>query len=546
MARGIVIQGKELTHYKPDPVAILTYENQDCQAWCYGELISYDNSKNFSQVIEDYCQTEINYQRLNGRFILYLWDKRHDEWIIITDRLGAMHCYIAEDADRNCIIGTDLATIALSYSKRQLDWDAIAGFFAHGFFLDNRTYYKDVQILAPASIYRISNHGQKIECHQYWQWNHRVNTKRTYQQTLDTYHILLKQAIQRCTNDTKYILPISGGLDSRSLAAFLPSGTTSYSYGYYDGSIETKIAAQIAKKQKFLFAPYTIKPYLFDRLSEITRELHGCQDITQARQCSVNSLVSQQADVILTGLWGDVWCDDLGYTENSSLNLTTFTRKKFQKYGSQWLLDNLSKPYMEHQLIERINKGLAHYSHIEDLDFRIKAYKTSQWAFRWSNASLRGFEIGAHPRIPYYDIDLVDFFCTVPTEFVRNRRLQIDHLKQYAPELASIRWQQAGVNLYLEKYRSYLTLPTRIYNKLYRTITNTKIAQRNWEIQFLADNGRSKLEQSLLQKNLPLHEFVDSSVVQTLINEFYTSPDRANGYTVSMLLTFSAWLEITQ
>jgi hypothetical protein len=31
--------------------------------------------------------------------------------------------------------------------------------------------------------------------------------------------------------------------------------------------------------------------------------------------------------------------------------------------------------------------------------------------------------------------------------------------------------------------------------------------------------------------------------VRKLLDEFYADPDGARGYTVSMLLTFSAWLE---
>jgi hypothetical protein len=151
--------------------------------------------------------------------------------------------------------------------------------------------------------------------------------------------------------------------------------------------------------------------------------------------------------------------------------------------------------------------------------------------------------MGAIPRVPYYDIDLVSFFCTVPTEYVRDRQLQIDHLKRYAPDLARIRWQQTDTSLYRIAQRKWLSLPRRAYRRSKRTITGERPIQRNWEVQFLNLEGRRNLERWLLQPNLRLHEYVAPTDISNLLNDFYKSPQAGNGYTVSMLLTFSAWIE---
>ena len=545
------------TRYRPDNVVCAQAEDENCFGYCYGELLSYrsdgDTLTCLKQVLSDWTDGCLEYQRLNGRFVLLIWDKPSQEWTLLTDRIGAMHFYCVRHGDKVLALGSDLATLAMLFSQRWLDWEAIASFFNFGFFLGDRTYFTDINILFPCSIYRLDAHGQLIEHKTYWQWHHDIDTSRSYSDTIDAYHILLENAVKRSIQYRKSILPISGGLDSRSLAALLPQGkqTSSYSYGYTTDSIETTIATQIAEARGFTFTKHVISQYLFEELSEAVRSLHGSQDITQGRQISINRWLHKNADTVLSGLWGDVWCDQMGLADGlpEGKTVAIHTISKMQKRGRDWLIKNVAQSHANQvDVAELINDwmtaDLAKFNYLEDIDFRVKAYKTSQWAFRWSNASLRAFEMGATPRIPYYDVDIVDFFCTVPTEFVRDRRLQIDHLKRYAPDLARIRWQQADTNLYLAKYGYWLGLPRRGFKKLHRKLTGERPIQRNWEVQFLSPEGRESLESWLLAPGSKLHEFVSLQDISKLIADFYKEPSGAAGYTVSMLLTFAVWLEI--
>ncbi|HVO44193.1 MAG TPA: asparagine synthase-related protein [Aggregatilineales bacterium] len=494
----------------------------------------------------------LDYARLNGRFVLIFRDEQAQEWTFVTDRVGALHCYAVWHGERIVALGSDLAGLARRVSARKLDWEAITTFFSFGFFLDNRTYFTNIRVLNPRSLYRIGAMGDLHQHVCYWQWQHHVDRNRTYDETIEMYDALLHQAVQRCTTEERAVLPISGGLDSRSLVSVLPrdSAVETYSYGYSTDSIETNIAAQIADARQLEFTRHVISPYLFKRLPELVLALHGCQDVTQARQMSVNEWVKAHGSVVLTGLWGDVWCDQMGLADGLPQDLTVLahTVKKFQKNGRAWLQENISTPQLENRdisqfLTSQIEAGLAEFDHIEDLDFRVKAYKTSRWSFRWSNASLRGFEVGATPRIAYYDVGLIDFFCTVPTAFIRDRRLQIDHLKRYAPDLARVYWQEAGANLYRAKYGYWLSLPRRAIRKAIRQVKHQSPVQRNWEVQFLSPEGQNGLRYWLLRPGLKLHDVVEPQAVESLLSAFYAQPNGANGYTVSILLTFSAWLE---
>jgi hypothetical protein len=151
--------------------------------------------------------------------------------------------------------------------------------------------------------------------------------------------------------------------------------------------------------------------------------------------------------------------------------------------------------------------------------------------------------MAAQPRRCFYDNRLADFFCTVPSSYVRGRGLQIDYLKRYAPDLARITWQSHDANLY--RYQSYYTwlLPRQLVKKGLRSLTRQSVIQRNWEVQFLHPQGRALLEQHLTAPGLKLHDLFEPPALKELLRQFYLRPTAEAGYAVSLLLTISAWLE---
>jgi asparagine synthase (glutamine-hydrolysing) len=229
-------------------------------------------------------------------------------------------------------------------------------------------------------------------------------------------------------------------------------------------------------------------------------------------------------------------------------DLAGYAMHKMEKGGRAWLLANLRRPGPgddpEALLLEMVHQEMAPLSHIQDPDLRIKAFKTDQWSFRWTMASLRMFQAAAYPRLPFYDTRISDFFCTVPSAFVQGRRLQIDYLKRFAPDLARIKWQVYDTNLF--RYHAFNTwlLPKRAVKKAWRLLRGKPVMERNWEVQFLNPPGRRGLEHWLLRPGLRLHDLFPPSALARLLQDFYQAPlAQKRGYTVSMLLTFSGWLE---
>ena len=494
-------------------------------------------------------------RELNGHLLLLGWNADEQRWHVWTDRFGTVHAYRASRGSRAAIGTFFPAVAAAGGSASELDWPGLAGFFALGFFPGTHTFFDDVKIQRSATHAVFDRSGRLFTEERYWAWRHEPNPRRSYGETVDEFASVLHRVSDEQAHG-RLAVPISGGLDSRTTVAALTrdgarSGASfwSFSYGYAPDSVETAIAHQVAKARNLSFESLTVGPYLFDRLDAVLASVEGFQDVTQSRQATVTELLAGRADAVVAAHWGDVWHDDMGLGDRpdaAPAEVLEHAISKIAKRGRRWLLDELAAPRLgaspDSVVRDQVADELERLASIADADFRVKAFKTEQWSFRWTLASIRMHQAGAYPRLPFYDTRMSDFFATVPTQFVRGRRLQIDYLKRYAPDLARIRWQAYDTNLYRFRYFHSLLLPSRALKRARRLWKRTPAVERNWEVQFAGSDGRERLANALAGARLA--ELVRRPRVQALLDAFYASPlAEGRGYTVSMLLTLASWLE---
>lgn len=544
---------------EPAPALFHAAGKNGYKIWSLGEIFQYrDKSEDIQSIlnrfIDDLIEEKARPQDLNGHFILISWNEKKRLFQIWTNRLGTFHSYYTQNRDGSNAIGSFFPAVSAVCNNRKLDWAGLSGFFGFGFFPQDRTYFENVKIMFPASSYLFDEKGRPIKNSRYWGWHHSPDKKRTYPESVSEFGELLKEILKEQSKDGRLLLPVSGGLDSRTIAALVPESSSikACSYGWGPHSPEIEIAEKVASLRNFPFKGLLIEPNLFKRLDLIITSIEGFQDLTIPRQASIIDKIYPDADYIFAAHWGDVWCDDMGLVgkELTEDGVIDHLYKKMKNNSCHWLLENICafnlKDKDPHTLLkDLLTEGMRYYKRIDDPDFRIKAFKTDNWSFRWTLASLRMFQPAVFPRLPFYDNRIADFFCTVPSGFVKNRRLQVDCLKNFAPNFARVKWQVYDTDLFRYKYFNNLLLPKRIFKKIIRSLKRERIIQRNWEMQFLYnEEGRRSLEHWLLRKGLKIHEFVSPAKIKPLIDILFSKyHTKDEGYSISMLLTFSAWLE---
>lgn len=522
------------------------FQDEAWQAWLLGEF--YAAPPSLPRMFSDPGE-------LNGHFMLLGYERSTRHLHVVTNRLGTVHVYHAAAGGKSAL-GTFSPAVAHAAGVSTLDLQAMAEFFTFGFFLGESTFWQGLRLLPAAAHTILDETGQVLSQARYWQWSYQPSPDVTYDDSIDQFHALFGEVLRGQVSHKRAALPLSGGLDSRSTLAELGSadrgGAVSlfpFSYGYSEDSVETGIARRLGSARGFPVKTWTVQPYLFDQLKRVCASVEGFQDVTLCRQAFVVDELAEQADFVVAGHWGDVWLDDMGFLGQEMLSddrLADLIVSKNAKRGSEILQSlfthNLPPTWLE-TMTGKVRARLAEYDEINELDFKVKAWKTSQWSWRWTLSSLRMFQAGLFPLLPFYDNRLVDAFMRIPGEFVAGRRLQVDYLKRYAPDLARVNWQQYGADLYHYKGFNSWLLPGRVVKKLARRLSSRPVVQRNWEVQFLNPQGREGLNRYLLTPGLKLHELFTVPGLNQLIKDFYQQPTASRGYAVSMLLTVSAWLE---
>ncbi len=437
------------------------------------------------------------------------------------------------------------------HAPHERDKKAICIFAATGFFLDTDTYWKNKKVLPAASENTLDENGFLIESKPWFQWHYSPRDI-SFETALEEFTALFEQIISEQIKDSNVILPLSGGLDSRTQAvalAKLKKPVTAYSYSFKGGFAESEIGKKIAKVCAFDFKTFTIESgYLWPKLEELASINQCYSDFTHPRQMAVLEEFKKMEGVFSLGHWGDVLFDRGAPEETTAEQVLEIILKKIVKKGGMELATALWQEWnlegdFESYLRERI-AGLLKKIDIENPSAKLRAFKSLYWAPRWTSVNLSVFE-AAHPiTIPYYDDRMCKFICTVPEEYLADRKLQIAYIKQCNPALAKITWQDhRPYNLYtFEKNKSPHNLPYRIGNKLKREVRDKMgkpYIQRNWELQFLGMENDEKLQQWLFGENL--HPFISKPLLARFYNSFRNLDSVTYSYPLSILLTLSVW-----
>lgn len=442
-------------------------------------------------------------------------------------------------------------TFVKGEGKHELDLKAICCFIATGFFLDTDTYWKNMKVLQPASIHTFDEENNLIRSKTYFKW-HYSPREISFEKALDEFENLFDVIIKEQTQGKDVILPLSGGLDSRTQAVALQHHPNihSYSYRFKNGYLEDEIGKKIAKQLNFPFQALQVsKGYLWTQLEELASMNQCYSDFCNPRQMAFTKKYADMGEVFSLGHWGDVLFDGMGeevkWTMEQELN---WVFEKVVKKGGlelaasiwkSWNLSGSFEYYFKGRISEMLNK-----IDVKNTSAKLRAFKSMYWAPRWTSVNLSVFESSAPISLPYYDSRMCEFICTVPEKYLADRKLQIAYIQRKSKKVANITWhEQKPFSLNSFQWnKSPYNLPYRIINKLQREFNGffgkPHIA-RNWELQFLGIENEKELEKWLF--NSGFEDLVSKEVIQEFYASFKNKDAVKYSHSVNMLLTLAVF-----
>lgn len=250
---------------------------------------------------------------LNGRFQGLLIDKADGTATLFNDRYGMHRVYYHESQDAFYFAAEAKAILNVCPELRVVDPRGMGELVSCGCVLENRTVFKNINVLPPASAW-VFKRGVVERKSSYFdpkEWEHQetLELEPYYQQLRD----IFSQNIPKYFGGPRPIgVSLTGGLDSRMIMAWLrtaPDSVPCYSFGgMFHDCLDVTVASKVARLcgQRHQVIPVGDEFLArFGHYSERTVFLtDGCVDVSHTADLYINEIARQIAPVRMTGNYG--------------------------------------------------------------------------------------------------------------------------------------------------------------------------------------------------------------------------------------------------
>ena len=250
---------------------------------------------------------------LNGRFHGVLADLKKGTATLFNDRYGMHRIYYHEAKEVFYFAAEAKAILAVRPELRSIDSDGLAEFVSCGCTLGNRTLFKNIRVLPPASSWSfqrasIEHKGSYFDPKE-WEEQSLLEPEPYYQELRERFSENLPRYFE---GQERVGVSLTGGLDSRIIMSWCkaaPGTLPCYSFGgMYRDSQDVEIARQVARacgQEHEVISVGADFLAQFPHYSERTVFLtDGCVEVKHSADLYVSERAAKIAPVRLTGNYG--------------------------------------------------------------------------------------------------------------------------------------------------------------------------------------------------------------------------------------------------
>jgi len=434
-------KAKEAITKKEDKISIVT---------C-GEVYNEDIENLDKSILTLYEKGRLNLKDFNGSFAAAIYDNTEEKLTLVNDRYGLIKLFYYHDEDHFCF-APKIRPLLKFGAEKSLRRDAIVDFFLFGYLLGDKTFFKHIHQLPPASILEVSKSGMKLV--KYWNYEYDEEYDvRPQEELIEELGALWQEAVERrIKKDETIIIPLSGGLDSRAILAAALRCTTknniiTFTFGE-KGSFDFVIGKMVAEKAGVRNIPLGVEKEDFEGQYNISiDDVEGIIDATPYFAIGGYKEMKKYGDKLYIGYMGDpimgshISSEMLNKKLKSEQDYIEAKNMIFEKHTLNDLNDiqglfNSSYTNIEILIysfestlngMKRIsNEDMPNYCAIWDYIHRQNKY-TMFTVFRYKEC----FKYST----PLLDNDLIDFMLKMTPELRLDENLYIQMLLGKYPEL---------------------------------------------------------------------------------------------------------------
>ena len=565
--------------FNPEPQPIFNEDKSLC-IFMYGKIYGYeeemeklkhkhrfifDNDPEFClHAYEEYGTKFVKV--LNGVFNIVICDFKMGAIIIINDRYGLCPIHYTISKDKLLFSSEIKAILSTNILKKELNDETIADFFAFGEIFGNKTFFKGIEVIPPASVFTYDNYRENISIEQYCDLNYEPDYSKSEDEFVDELIKSLKNAVEiRMEDNLRYGVTLSGGLDSRSVLGAIEKekrkNIVTITFGI-PGCDEAEIAEAVSRVvgAKHIFIPIDPNEVLTPYPERTVYLTEGVFPVHISHQCYAFEKFRSYVDVEFDGLAG-------------ALLSGGFLRKQvFKADTNEELLEiimNRNRVFSD-DLMRRLFSD-EYYNKIKHMPLQSAKnaleYITGHPANRYDYFMLKNHERRLNTKggaeilrntveqvTPMFDNDFFDIILRIPPELRFQHRIYRKLLKKLAPELSKIPYNQtmicADAPLILWKPARLYQAAKGIFEQWLWRISRGKIHLTNKRHYAPVDEWlrvnpkwRKFARDTLLSEDACIKDYCRQEFIETLIEEHESG--KANHFNkINYLITFELFLRM--
>jgi len=426
---------------------VFDYEEQKIKLIYNGHKFKFDNND------AEYClhlyeeMGKDAFKELNGSFCIVIYNLATHELLLGNDRLSSRLIFYTLLDNGTLLFSTQLSPILQSPEvPRELDMSAVFEFFTFQKVLGTKTFYKNINVLPPATILHYKNGN--ISFAPYWEMEYKEE-EYPEEYYVDKLAVAIKKSVaRRMRGDYRFGILLSGGLDSRTVLAASNKKMVCFTVGDFENR-EVKTAQRIAniKSCKHIFLKRNLGHYanLVDKAVEIG---NGMYCFVHAHNIGFFDQIRKECDILFHAFAFDTLFKGLhmpkSFSEvlnktsmqlasvllNSSLYSKNIEQLFVKPYSSQ-LKDFVTKSlnvllvHAEKMRAANSYKKIDYFIFNSAFNIPEYLYVTHNWAY-------------INERSIAFDNDLVDLYLETPVRFRINGRVFKKAMKKINSHIASI------------------------------------------------------------------------------------------------------------
>jgi asparagine synthetase B (glutamine-hydrolysing) len=413
----------------------------------------------FDEVLEAYLAHGNDFSsRLKGDFAVAVWDEKNQILVAAVDAFAEYPLYYMSDGEELSFAQECKALWNVCKRPFQEDKTAIAEFLYFGYPLLDRTFSRSTKFLMQGKTLCWERGDIRISQGAPWPFPGE-RSRFNLSEAADAMQDAIRMAVMRRVDTSdRILLPLSGGLDSRFIAAALreqshvPACITLGSPKCEEASIARKVANTLHfPHQSVEFAP--------DTLPEISKLLTYFNDGMNCIQGGLSidfcGEPTREATVCLNGFFGDRLAGaaynnavkglgrDISRINHNREQVTAFCLKKHRSMPSFQTLEDygFSQGQYFDAIRQDVEKALqpawdADCCDVEAAEFFDMTQRQTRFIAR-GGGIVRYF---CDTRCPLADYDLLKLVLSLPPELRMDYTLYLETFRRFAPDLARIRY----------------------------------------------------------------------------------------------------------